>query len=70
MQLKRSSDYKKILLEHGLIKCIVLHHASRQILQFVCVCVCTLKLALLYFSKCIYIKFEKYNVLKRNILKY
>lgn len=68
MQLKRISDYKKILLEHGLIKYIVLHHASRQILQFVCVC--TLKLVLLYFSKCIYIKFEKYNVLKINILKY
>lgn len=37
MQLKRSSDYKKILLEHGLIKYIVLHHASGQILQCVCV---------------------------------
>ena len=49
MQLK-SSDYKKILLEHGLIKYIVLHHASRQILQFVCVCVYT-KIGLALFFK-------------------
>ena len=36
MQLK-SSYYKKILLEYDLIKYTVLHHTSKQILQFLCV---------------------------------